>query len=68
MQLRCSLRRFDSQPPRPGLVSDLSTAWAVLDLFLASGRGLGLSDLEYNQVGPMKIARSHRRQTVSMVA
>jgi len=30
--------------------------WAVLDLFLAGARGLGLSDLEYKQVGPMKIA------------
>jgi putative transposase len=52
----------------PGETSCLSLCWAVLDLFLAGARGLGLSDLEYKQVGPMKIARSHREQTVSMVA
>jgi len=42
--------------------------WAVLDLFLAGARGLGLSDLEYKQVGPMKIARLHPEQTVGKVA
>ena len=42
--------------------------WAVLDLFLAGSRGLGLSDLEYKQVGPMKIARAHLQPTVSKVA
>ena len=41
---------------------------AVLDLFLAGATGLGLSDLEYEQVGPMKIARSHPDHTVSKVA
>jgi hypothetical protein len=48
--------------------SCLSMCWAVLDLFLAGARGLGLSDLEYKQVGPMKIARTHRQQPVSKVA
>ena len=43
----------------PGETSCLSMCWAVLDLFLAGARGLGLSDLEYKHVGPMKIARSH---------
>ena len=52
----------------PGETSCLSMCWAVLDLFLAGARGLGLSDLEYKQVGPMKIARSHWEQTVSKVA
>ena len=52
----------------PGETSCLSMCWAVLDLFLAGARGLGLSDLEYKQVGPMKIARSHREQAVSKVA
>jgi putative transposase len=52
----------------PGETSCLSMCWAVLDLFLAGARGLGLSDLEYKQVGPMKIARSHPHQTVSKVA
>jgi putative transposase len=52
----------------PGETSCLSMCWAVLDLFLAGARGLGLSDLEYKQVGPMRIARSHPPQTVSKVA
>jgi putative transposase len=52
----------------PGETSCLSMCWAVLDLFLAGARGLGLSDLEYKQVGPMKIARSHPQQTVTKVA
>jgi len=52
----------------PGETSCLSTCWAVLDLFLAGARGLGLSDLEYKHVGPMKIARLHPEQTVSKVA
>jgi transposase-like protein len=52
----------------PGETSCLSMCWAVLDLFLAGARGLGLSDLEYKQVGPMRIARLHPEQTVSKVA
>jgi putative transposase len=52
----------------PGETSCLSMCWAVLDLFLAGARGLGLSDLEYKQVGPMKIARAYPEHTVSKVA
>ena len=52
----------------PGETSCLSMCWAVLDLFLAGARGLGLSDLENKQVGPMKIARSHPQQALSKVA
>src|ERR1700736_3617698 len=52
----------------PGEMSCLSMCWAVLDLFLAGARGLGLSDLEYKQVGPMKIAHIHHPPTVSKVA
>lgn len=52
----------------PGETSCLSMCWAVLDLFLAGARGLGLSDLEYKLVGPMKIARSYQQHTVSKVA
>ena len=52
----------------PGETSCLSMCWAVLVLFLARARGLGLSDLEYKQVGPMKIARTHQEHTVSKVA
>jgi Transposase, Mutator family len=50
----------------PGETSCLSKCWAVLALFLAGARGLGLTDLEYKQVGPMKIARSHPEHIVSM--
>jgi hypothetical protein len=42
--------------------------WAVLDLFLAGARGLGLSDLEYKQAGSMKIAHARREQTINKVA
>jgi hypothetical protein len=52
----------------PGETSCLSMCWAVLDLFLAGARGLGLSDLEYKQVGPMKITRAHGEPSVSKVA
>jgi putative transposase len=52
----------------PGETSCLSMCWAVLDLFLAGARGLGLTDLEYKQVGPMKIAHAHREPTVNKVA
>src|ERR1700704_2113396 len=52
----------------PGETSCLSMCWAVLDLFLAGARGLGLSDLEYKQAGSMKIAQAHREQTVKSVA
>lgn len=52
----------------PGETSCLSMCWAVLDLFLAGARGLGLSDLEYEEVGHMKIARAQRQHTVTKVA
>src|SRR5947209_2782375 len=55
----------ESDRPLPWKTSCLSMCWAVLDLFLAGARGLGLSDLEYKQVGPMKIARAYREHTVS---
>ena len=44
----------------PGETSCLSLCWAVLDIFIAGARGLGLSDLEYRQVVQMKIARAQR--------
>jgi putative transposase len=52
----------------PGETSCLSMCWAVLDLFLAGARGLGLSDLEYKQVVQMKIARTYPEQTIEKVA
>ena len=52
----------------PGETSCLSMCWAVLDLFLAGARGLGLSDLEYKQVVQMKIARAYPEPATSKVA
>jgi hypothetical protein len=52
----------------PGETSCLSMCWAVLDLFLAGARGLGLSDLEYKQAGSMKIDHARRERTVNKVA
>ena len=42
--------------------------FAVLDLFLAGARGLALSDLEYKEVGHMKIARTQPEHRFSKVA
>lgn len=44
----------------PGETSCLSLCWAVLDIFIAGARGLGLSDLEYRQVVQLKVARAQR--------
>jgi putative transposase len=44
----------------PGETSCLSLCWAVLDLFIAGARGLGLTDVEYHQVVQLKIARTQR--------
>ena len=52
----------------PGETSCLSMCWAVLDLFLAGARGLGLSDLEYKQVVQMKIARAYPEHATNQVA
>ena len=52
----------------PGETSCLSMCWAVLDLFLAGARGLGLSDLEYKQVDALKIDHAHGQRTVNKVA
>ncbi len=43
----------------PGETSCLSLCWAVLDVFIAGARGLGLSDLEYRDVVKLKTARAH---------
>ena len=52
----------------PGETSCLSLCWAVLDLFLAGARGLGLSDLEYRQVVQMKVARQQRADELTKIA
>jgi putative transposase len=40
----------------PGETSCLSLCWAVLDLFIASARGLGLTALEHRQLAQMRAA------------
>src|SRR5204862_3478457 len=52
----------------PGETSCLSMCWAVLDLFLAGARGLGLSDLDYREVVQLKNERAYPDQTTSKVA
>jgi putative transposase len=52
----------------PGETSCLSLCWAVLDLFLAGARGLGLSDVEYRQVVQMKMARQERADELTKIA
>jgi putative transposase len=41
----------------PGETSCLRLSWAVLDLFIASARGLGLTALEHRQLAQMFAAR-----------
>jgi len=52
----------------PGETSCLSLCWAVLDVFIAGARGLGLTDLEYQQVVQLKIARAQRQDDLAQVA
>ncbi len=54
--------RFPGEPRGPSL------CWAVLDLVLAGARGLGLSDLDYQQVVQMKNARAQHQDDLSQVA
>jgi putative transposase len=52
----------------PGETSCLSLCWAVLDLFLAGAHGLGLTGLEYRQVGQMKTAREQQADELTKIA
>jgi putative transposase len=52
----------------PGETSCLSLCWAVLDIFIAGARGLGLSDLEYREVVQLKTARAYPDKAASEVA
>src|SRR5689334_4591837 len=52
----------------PGETSCLSLCWAVLDLFLAGARGLGLSDLAYRQIVQLKIAREQPADALPKIA
>ncbi len=53
-------RRTKVIGPFPGETSCLSLCWAVLDLFIASARGLALTALEHRQLAQM---RADRRST-----
>jgi putative transposase len=44
----------------PGETSCLSLCWAVLDLFIASARGLGLTAFEHRQLAQMRAATTTR--------
>lgn len=44
----------------PGENSCLSLAWAVLDLVIAGGRGLGLTDFDRRRLDELRVARSAR--------
>ena len=52
----------------PGEASCLSLCWAVLDIFIAGARGLGLSDLEYREVVQLTTARAYPDKAASKVA
>ena len=52
----------------PGETSCLSLCWAVLDLFITGARGLGLSDLDYREVGQLKTARAYSHNATGRVA
>ncbi|HUG74234.1 MAG TPA: transposase, partial [Acidimicrobiia bacterium] len=50
----------------PGETSCLSLAWAVMDLVIAGGRGLGLTLEERRQIGGLQAARSMPRTEVQV--
>jgi hypothetical protein len=48
--------------------SCLSLCWAVLDVFIGSACGLGLTDLEYRQVAQLNTTRTDSRTADAKVA
>jgi putative transposase len=52
----------------PGETSCLSLCWAVLDLFIAGARGLGLSDLEHREILQFKAARTKEEPAAQKTA
>jgi hypothetical protein len=44
----------------PGETSCLSLCWAVMDLFIAGARGLGLTDLDREQLRQLRAQRMHQ--------
>ena len=51
----------------PGETSCLSLCWAVLDIFIATARGLGLSDLDFGEVVQLKTERAYSDNAASKV-
>jgi putative transposase len=52
----------------PGETSCLSLCWAVLDVFIAGARGLGLSDLEFREIKHLSMARNYPAPVEAKVA
>lgn len=52
----------------PGETSCLSLCWAVLDVFIAGARGLGLTDLEFREVKQLAMVRDNPRPAEAKVA
>jgi transposase-like protein len=52
----------------PGETSCLSLCWAVLDVFIAGARGLGLSDLEFREIKQLSMARNYPAPAEAKVA
>jgi putative transposase len=52
----------------PGETSCLSLCWAVLDIFIASSRGLGLTDLDHQRIAEVRAQRERMFDTRDMIA
>jgi len=52
----------------PGETSCLSLCWAVLDLVVGGARGLGLTDLDRQQLAAASAARRHSQASARMIA
>ncbi len=66
------VRRTRTSNPRrpvidgPGETSCLSLCWAVLDLFISGARGLGLTDLDRQQLDTLRTERKSGERTCSL--
>ena len=52
----------------PGETSCLSLRWAVLDLVVGGARGLGLTDLERQELAALRVGRAQARAPAQMIA
>ncbi|MGH2363775.1 MAG: hypothetical protein ACRDHX_03880 [Chloroflexota bacterium] len=52
----------------PGETSCLSLCWAVLDLVIGAAHGLGLSDIQRQQLQHLQFAKAAARQPTSLTA